>query len=91
MTIIERRNDPGHGWFGVPMTEIKHLGIAADVSGYSYYDPATRTAWLEEDCDIGVYFCALDKRGLPKPKIREVYESRSSIRPLWGYNPNRPA
>jgi len=28
--------DPGHAWLRVPLTEIAHLGIEDQISGYSF-------------------------------------------------------
>ena len=42
-------SDPGHGWLEVPRAEVVASG--AQISRYSYYDPHTDMAYLEEDCD----------------------------------------
>jgi hypothetical protein len=56
--------DPGHGWFEVSMSELKELGIQNKISTFSYFDPETDHAYLEEDCDAGVLYHALKDRGL---------------------------
>lgn len=48
--------DPGHGWLEVPRAEV--LASGAKISGYSYYDPATDMAYLEEDCDAPAFLAA---------------------------------
>lgn len=48
--------DPGHGWLEVPRREVMASG--AKISGYSYYDPVTDMAYLEEDCDIPAFLAA---------------------------------
>ena len=51
-------NDPGHGWLGVPVNEINDLGIANDISHYSYFDQKNGIVWLEEDCDAARFLIA---------------------------------
>jgi hypothetical protein len=54
--------DPGHGWLEVPMTMIQTLGIASEISHYSYrYGDM---AYLEEDCDAGVFMSAAGAAGI---------------------------
>lgn len=47
--------DPGHGWLRVPVQELHELGIAGQISRYSYRNGTV--AYLEEDCDLEA-FCA---------------------------------
>lgn len=49
--------DSGHGWLQVKYAELVKLGIQNDISAYSYR--AWDYAYLEEDCDMGVYLNAL--------------------------------
>ena len=42
--------DGGHAWLEVAEGDVVASG--ADISAYSYYDPATGMAYLEEDCDM---------------------------------------
>ena len=51
--------DPGHGWIEVPMKEITRLGIAKNISECSYAKDGN--AYLEEDCDAGVFLEAKKK------------------------------
>jgi hypothetical protein len=46
-------NDPGHGWLAVKVADLFLLGIAHKISTYSYMRGLT--AYLEEDCDAGIY------------------------------------
>lgn len=50
-------NDPGHGWLRVKRQLLVDLGIASQISGYSYQ----RGSWvyLEEDMDVGTFIRAL--------------------------------
>jgi hypothetical protein len=51
--------DPGHGWLEVYRAEVVASG--AKISGYSYYDPLTDMAYLEEDCDAPNFLNAVGK------------------------------
>lgn len=42
--------DPGHGWLRVTLAELDRLGIAGQISHYSYQH--NQFAYLEEDCDL---------------------------------------
>lgn len=50
--------DSSHGWLEVPRSEVEASGI--DVSPYSYYDPETGIAYLEEDEDMINFMKASD-------------------------------
>jgi hypothetical protein len=47
--------DPGHGWLAVPFAELRSLGIAEQITHYSYLSRDGRTAYLEEDCDLSTF------------------------------------
>ena len=49
--------DGGHGWLKVPLIELKELGIIDKISQCSYVYGST-WAYLEEDCDLNVFFQA---------------------------------
>lgn len=69
-------NDPGHGWLQVRKAELVELGIADKISSYSYMNATF--AYLEEDCDAGVFlrakygedvsFATLEKQGVLKER-----------------------
>ncbi|MBU2853362.1 zincin-like metallopeptidase domain-containing protein [Acidithiobacillus ferriphilus] len=44
-------SDPGHGWLVVPVSDIFTLGIAPNISPFSYLSPRGGKAYLEEDGD----------------------------------------
>ena len=46
---LTKHSDPGHGWLEVPRGLLDTLGIAGDISRYSYV--RGDRAFLEEDCD----------------------------------------
>lgn len=66
-------SDPGHGWLEVPRSLLDILGIAGDVSRYSYTDGPH--AFLEEDCDMPRLLRLLDERQATY-ELREIYINR---------------
>lgn len=54
--------DSGHGWLEVGLDELYMLNIADKISGYSYKRGGK--AYLEEDCDAGVFINALESKGI---------------------------
>jgi len=76
--------DPGHGWVKVLLTELKLLGVADKISGYSYQ--RNQFVYLEEDCDLGTYMRVLSEKGITL-KFRETHtDNRSRIRNYNSYN-----
>jgi hypothetical protein len=74
--------DSGHGWLEVPQSEVVASG--AKISAYSYYDPVTGMAYLEEDCDAPAFLRATgkDRKG---SSIGETVESSAPRRlPRYG-------
>jgi hypothetical protein len=61
--------DPAHAWLEVPRTEVVASG--ASISRYSYYDPVTDLAYLEEDCDATAFLRATgrDWSSLPVTEV----------------------
>jgi len=59
--IINFIADPSHGWGEVPVKLIHDLGIAGKISRYSYVKG--ENAYLEEDCDLGIFIHALESTG----------------------------
>jgi len=76
--------DPGHGWIEVPLTIIAKLGIAKDISSYSFTDG--RNAYLEEDCDAWVFVQAFEKAHGERPEIVDSYAEFTNIRSLPRFN-----
>ena len=86
-TLFTFHTDPGHGWLQVPLRTIDSLGIADDISNYSYRDRTN--AYLEEDCDAGVFIRAFEKKHGWKPQCVDKYSEESFVRSLpsfvsWG-------
>lgn len=56
-------SNPSHGWLEVSMEELFRLGIAGNITPFSYrYE---NTAWLEEDDDMSCFLAA--KAALNEP------------------------
>lgn len=53
--------DGGHGWLQVSLKDLEALGIAKDISSCSYQQ--NKFAYLEEDCDMGIYIWAMRAKG----------------------------
>lgn len=83
--------DPGHAWLGVPVKELKELGIAHKISAYSYLDPVNKIAWLEEDLDLARFAVAKwpnDTRAHLDANVRRQYVDQDArIRHLPDYHP----
>ena len=71
--------DAGHGWVKIKLSMLQKLGIIDQISRYSYM--RKDNAYLEEDCDLGRLYGALDKAGITL-KLKEFIarEKRSKIR-----------
>jgi hypothetical protein len=74
--------DPGHGWLRVPVKKLEELGIADDISPYSYRKG--RYAYLEEDRDATLFIHEMESRGVEVKFKEKLNESESNIR---GYDP----
>ena len=75
--------DPGHGWVSVKLQTLKDLGIADKVSTYSYMRGSS--AYLEEDCDLGLLFATCDAIGLKIDLNTKHTNKRSPIRSYAAY------
>lgn len=71
MTVFYFLHDPGHGWLKVPLRLVADLGIASDISQFSYRD--SQYAYLEEDCDMRRFCDAMEKAGYGKVETQDVY------------------
>lgn len=67
--------DPGHAWAKVSKKELVKLGIANEISGFSY--ERKEYAYLEEDCDLEKYVTALKAKGIVH-KFRKTHTNRES-------------
>ena len=73
--------DPGHGWAAVKRKVLYDLGIAGQVTYYSY--EKGNTVYLEEDHDLGLLIQALKDRGIGYSFV-EKHTNRYS--PIRNYN-----
>jgi len=81
MKVYKFYMDPGHGWLAVKRSELDDLGIASDISSFSYEKGAT--VYLEEDCDASRFFEAYEKRYGVKPEYISKHTNRDS--PIRSY------
>ena len=81
-------SDHGHGWLAVPATTIRKLGLAQDITCYSYVSDTGKTVYCEEDQDAGTVINALKEKGI-EVKFREVNNAHnySSVRDMRPYSP----
>jgi len=59
--ILKFRSDPNHSWLEVPLQDLTTLGVADEISAYSYQNETN--AYLEEDVDAYVYLRAAREAG----------------------------
>jgi hypothetical protein len=76
--------DAGHGWVKVPVSLLIELDIADKVSHYSYYRAGF--GYLEEDCDLCLFFNAFHARYGHDPVLRDRISDRSRVRNYDQYN-----
>jgi hypothetical protein len=66
--------DPGHGWLEVGIDELLVLGIADQISSYSYMNAGK--AYLEEDCDMALFMNTMEAKGV-NVKLAHINEPRN--------------
>lgn len=71
-------NDPGHGWVKVPAALLFELGIAEQITRYSYM--LNEFAYLEEDQDASTLFTALKAAGYEIEQRSHYAKNESKIR-----------
>lgn len=76
--------DSGHAWLGVPMSEVIRVGVHLDISKYSFVSQSTRTVYLEEDLDAGVFVQAYGREEFLALSVLDDYQDgmRQDIRGL---------
>lgn len=72
--------DPSHGWVQVPHSLLWELGIAGELSRFSFLDE--RYAYLEQDCDLSTLVNALSEAGLGLELDEKVVDGDSPIRAM---------
>jgi len=75
--------DPGHGWIKCNKSLLQRLGIAGDISSYSYM--RGDCAYLEEDCDAERLLAAAGRAGLVIQLIPSYSQKSSKIRSYRQY------
>lgn len=85
--VFKSYSDPGHGWLAVKRSDLHALGIADKITRFSYQ--RGNTVYLEEDCDVTLFFKAFkDKFGVEPKTIEQSYTNSSSpIRSYQSYKP----
>jgi hypothetical protein len=81
--VLHHVHDDGHGWVGIDYATLDRLGIATEISAYSYRGQTA--AWLEEDRDAEILLRALSCAGI-KYRIRDEHiDGDAPIRmlPRW--------
>ena len=76
--------DPGHGWIQVDTQVLEALGIDSKISNYSYISGTT--AYLEEDCDAGLFIRAFKEKHGARPELVSRYSENIFIRDLPSYD-----
>lgn len=78
--------DASHAWLRVRAWHLARLGIAHQVSSYSYED-GQGYAYLEEDCDAPRFLAAAEAAGEPVTVTDRDDGGRSRVRDLDAYKP----
>ena len=71
--------DSGHAWLAVKRKELDVLGIADQITNYSYVKGST--VYLEEDADAPCFIAAYEQKHGVKPQMKEGK--------MWDRNPCR--
>lgn len=77
-------SDPGHAWAKVTRHELKRLGIADQISCFSYQNKGY--VFLEEDSDLFKYTEALRLKGYTITFVEKWTNRRSKIRLYDNYS-----
>lgn len=76
--------DPGHGWCRVRRAEKLFQKVAKDITSFSYQ--RGDYVYLEEDCDLGLYYKACVEAGYEIEWVYNVARERmSKIRNYQSY------
>lgn len=78
-------SDPGHGWGKVKRSVLHNLGIANNISAYSYQ--RGEYVYLEEDCDLSALCMALNQRNTRIKFVEKSTNRDSRIRSYERYQP----
>lgn len=78
-------SDPGHSWAKVRRDVLHNLGIANDITCYSYQ--RGEYVYLEEDCDLTTLCMALNQRNTRVKFVEKHTDRDSRIRSYERYQP----
>lgn len=78
-------SDPGHAWAKVKRIVLHNLGIANDITPYSYQ--RGEYVYLEEDCDLTTLCMALNQRNTRVKFVEKSSNRESRIRSYERYKP----
>lgn len=78
-------SDPGHAWGKVKRSVLHNLGIANNISSYSYQ--RGEYVYLEEDCDLSALCMALNQRNTRIKFVEKHTDRDSRIRSYERYKP----
>mgnify|MGYP003659893723 CR=1 FL=1 len=78
-------SDGGHAWGKVKRDVLRNLGIANQVSSYSYQ--RNDYVYLEEDCDLFLLQQAMDKDNVRLKFVERHTDRESKIRSYERYAP----
>jgi hypothetical protein len=59
--ILTYHTNPSHGYLQVPLEVLRYVEATTKMSPYSAYN--NENAFLEEDCDAGIFIKAVAKAG----------------------------
>jgi hypothetical protein len=83
-TKFDFYSDPAHGWVKVTKKELDELGIAGQISGYSYVHGDD--VFLEEDADGTIFFEKYQEKFGKKPEfVEHIGDKMSKIRNYKSY------
>lgn len=86
MKTFDFISDPGHAWLKVPHALLAELGIADQITSYSY--SRGDFAYLEEDCDASRFVAAMNAAGREfKFRERNSPHRPSRVRNYATYRP----
>lgn len=84
--IFHYFSDPGHGWLRVPRAHLITLGIADQITHYSYQTGSW--VYLEEDRDQLLFCRSWEQATGQQPNCREHFtDNLSTIRTYASYRP----
>lgn len=83
--------DSGHGWLKVDLADLFRSGVAGKISHCSYVLASKGVAYLEEDCDAGLYLEAIGwtKEDSKEPSKENYTDGDSWVRGLPKFTEKR--